>query len=99
MSAAPDVPEIRRFVKTGLPIGGQWALGMLSFSLFSTLIARMGDASMAASQAFVQLLALSFMQMVGLFGDEIDLNVTGDGLIAHIIKTGAALSALEEDEE
>jgi len=40
-----------------------------------------------------------FMKMVGLFGDELDLDVKGDGLIAHIIKTGAALSALEEDEE
>ena len=36
--------------------------------------------------------------MVRMFGDEIDLNVKGDGLIAHIIKTGATLSALEESE-
>ena len=43
--------------------------------------------------------AKEFMQMVGKFGDEIKLDVKGDGLIAHIIKTGAALSALEENEE
>jgi len=43
--------------------------------------------------------AKEWMEMVGLFGDEIDLNVKGDGLIAHIIKTGAELSALEENEE
>jgi SAM-dependent methyltransferase len=43
--------------------------------------------------------ATEFMQMVEMFGDEIDLNVKGDGLIAHIIKTGAALGALEEDED
>lgn len=43
--------------------------------------------------------AKEFMDMIGLFGDEIDLNVKGDGLIAHIIKTGAELSALEENEE
>lgn len=43
--------------------------------------------------------AHEFMQLVGKFGDEFQLNVKGDGLIAHIIKTGAALSALEEDEE
>ncbi|RLC59597.1 MAG: hypothetical protein DRI30_00210 [Chloroflexi bacterium] len=43
--------------------------------------------------------AKEWMNMVGLFGDEIDLNVKGDGLIAHIIKTGATLSALEENEE
>lgn len=43
--------------------------------------------------------AREFLQMVRMFGDEIDLDVKGDGLIAHIIKTGAALSALEENEE
>ncbi len=43
--------------------------------------------------------AKEWMQMVRMFGDEIDLDVKGDGLIAHIIKTGAALSALEENEE
>jgi SAM-dependent methyltransferase len=43
--------------------------------------------------------AKEFMGMVNLFGDEISLNVKGDGLIAHIINTGAALSALEENEE
>ena len=43
--------------------------------------------------------AREFMQQVGMFGDEIDLDVKGDGLIAHIIKTGATLSALEETEE
>jgi hypothetical protein len=39
---------------------------MTSFAFFTTLIARMGDASMAASQAFVMLLSLSFMQAVGI---------------------------------
>ncbi len=43
--------------------------------------------------------AKEFMEQVGIFGDEIDLNVKGDGLIAHIIKTGAMLSALEDNEE
>jgi hypothetical protein len=43
--------------------------------------------------------AHEFMRLVGSLGDEFNLNVKGDGLIAHIIKTGAALSALEEDEE
>lgn len=43
--------------------------------------------------------AKEFMQMIGKFGDEISLDVKGDGLIAHIIKTGAALSALEDNEE
>jgi len=58
--------QIRRFLWTSAPIGGQWFIGMLSFSAFTTLVARMGDASMAASQAFVMLLSLSFMQAVGI---------------------------------
>jgi MATE family multidrug resistance protein len=62
----PDRTRLRRFVRTSAPIGGQWLLGMGSFALFSTLIARMGDASMAASQAFLVLLSLSFMQMSGI---------------------------------
>ena len=63
---APDWSQIRRFLRTGIPIGGQWAIGMTSFATFTTIVARMGDASMAASQAFVMLLSLSFMQAVGI---------------------------------
>jgi MATE family multidrug resistance protein len=61
----PDRPAIARFLRTGAPIGGQWFVGMTSFACFTTVVARMGDASMAASQAFVMLLSLSFMQAVG----------------------------------
>ena len=43
--------------------------------------------------------AKEFMQMTNLLGDEVDLDVKGDGLIAHIIKTGAELSALDEEDE
>jgi MATE family multidrug resistance protein len=57
---------VRRVLRTGLPIGGQWVLDMSAFALFTTLVARMGDASMAASQAFISLLSLSFMQASGL---------------------------------
>jgi MATE family multidrug resistance protein len=62
----PDREAIRRFLRVGVPIGGQWCLGMTSFAIFTTLVARMGDDSMAASQAFVMLLSLSFMQAVGI---------------------------------
>jgi MATE family multidrug resistance protein len=62
----PRAAAIRRFLRTGAPIGGQWFIDMTSFAFFTTLIARMGDASMAASQAFVMLLSLSFMQAVGI---------------------------------
>jgi multidrug resistance protein, MATE family len=63
---APDAGMLRRFVRTSAPIGGQWCLGMTSFAAFTTLVARMGDEKMAASQAFLMLLSLSFMQALGL---------------------------------
>jgi MATE family multidrug resistance protein len=62
----PRMDPVRRLLRTGLPIGGQYAIEMLSFAAFLTLVARMGDASMAASQAFIALLSISFMQAEGL---------------------------------
>jgi MATE family multidrug resistance protein len=62
----PRGADIRRLLRVGAPIGGQWWLEMISFAAFTTLVARMGDASMAASQAFVALLSISFMQAIGL---------------------------------
>lgn len=62
----PDRRAMRRFLRTGAPIGGQWCLGMTSFAMFTTLVARMGDEAMAASQAFIMLLSLSFMQAIGI---------------------------------
>jgi MATE family multidrug resistance protein len=59
---APSLRTIRRYLRTGAPIGGQWVLDMTSFALFSSIVARMGDAEMAASQAMLQLLSLSFHQ-------------------------------------
>jgi MATE family multidrug resistance protein len=68
-ATAPVMPsgaQIRRLARVGAPIGGQWLLDMVSFALFTTLIARMGERSMAASHAMVQLLSLSFMQALGI---------------------------------
>jgi MATE family multidrug resistance protein len=62
----PRIAEIRRFLWTGAPIGGQWLLDMSSFALFTTLVARMGTASMAANQSMMSLLSLSFMQAYGI---------------------------------
>jgi MATE family multidrug resistance protein len=62
----PVLRDVRRLLRTGAPIGGQWWLEMVSFAAFTTLVAKMGDASMAASQAFVALLSISFMQAIGL---------------------------------
>jgi MATE family multidrug resistance protein len=63
---APHLADIRRFLWTGAPIGGQWVLDMSSFALFTTLVARMGTASMAANQSMLSLLSLSFMQAIGI---------------------------------
>jgi MATE family multidrug resistance protein len=65
-AVAPQRDAMRRFLRTGAPVGGQWCLGMTSFAMFTTLVARMGDASMAASQVLVMLLSLSFMQAIGI---------------------------------
>ncbi len=62
----PDLQSIRRFLRTGLPIGGQWLLDMSAFAIFTTLVARMGNASMAANQAMISLLSMSFMQAIGI---------------------------------
>jgi MATE family multidrug resistance protein len=63
---APRLGEIRRFLRTGAPIGGQWLLDMSAFAIFTTLVARMGTASMAATQAMISLLSMSFMQAIGI---------------------------------
>src|SRR5262249_55447153 len=42
----PRGDAIRRFLRTGAPIGGQWLLDMSAFAIFTTLVARMGDAAM-----------------------------------------------------
>lgn len=64
--ARADRASIRRYLVTSTPIGGQWMLEMVSFALFSSVVARMGDAEMAATQAMLQLLSLSFMQAVAI---------------------------------
>lgn len=63
---ATHAVELRRYLRTALPMGGQWLLEMITFALFSTLVARMGDTSMAASQVLITLLHLSFMQALGI---------------------------------
>lgn len=41
--------------------------------------------------------AAEFMDLIKFLGDEIELIVEGDGLIAHILKTGAAMAASDPD--
>jgi MATE family multidrug resistance protein len=58
----PEPAAVLRFLRTSAPIGGQWLLDMASFAIFTSAVACMGSVAMAASQALLQLLALSFMQ-------------------------------------
>jgi MATE family multidrug resistance protein len=60
--APPRAEDLARFLRTSAPIGGQWLLDMATFAIFGSIVARMGDVSMAASQATLQLLSVSFMQ-------------------------------------
>jgi MATE family multidrug resistance protein len=62
----PNRSQLQRFAATSLPIGGQWLLDMTTFAIFTSLVARMGITAMAASQAMLQLLSLSFMQAVAI---------------------------------
>ena len=62
----PVLAEQLRFLRTSAPMGGQWFLDMTTFAIFGAIVARMGDASAAASQAMLQLLAFSFMQAVAI---------------------------------
>jgi multidrug resistance protein, MATE family len=64
--SAPDRAAVTRYLRTSAPIGGQWLLDMTTFAIFTSIVARMGDASMAASQAMLQLLSLSFMQAIAI---------------------------------
>lgn len=62
----PGLDAVVRIWRVGLPVGGQWVIEMLAFSLFMTLVARMGDAALAASHAFGQLASVSFMVAAGI---------------------------------
>ena len=86
---APKLDEIKRLWRTGIPIGGQWTIEMLAFAVFTTFVARLGDAPMAASHAFIQLLSLSFMQAVGISIATTTLvgRYIGAGQLAYVART------------
>lgn len=82
----PERAEIRRFLYTSAPIGGQWLLDMTSFAIFTSIVARMGDVSMAASQAMLQLLSLSFMQAIA-------ISIAAGALVGRYIGAGDLTAA------
>ena len=62
----PRPTSMRRLAKIGLPIGLQWFLDMGSFIVFSALIGRIGTNELAANEAAIRLMSLSFMPVFGL---------------------------------
>ncbi len=84
--AWPDRRAVRRLLRVGVPIGGQWLLDMITFALFTSLIARMGSTGLAASQALVTLLHLSFMQVMG-------VSVAATTLVGRYLGAGDPVAA------
>lgn len=62
----PRLSALRRFLRTSGPIGAQWLVGSASFSGWTAVVASLGAAPMAASQATMVLMNLSFMPAYGL---------------------------------
>jgi MATE family multidrug resistance protein len=62
----PKLSSMWRLAKVGLPIGLQWFLDMGSFIIFSALIGRIGISDLAANEAAIRLMSLSFMPVYGL---------------------------------
>lgn len=61
----PDPYEMKRLARIGLPIGVQWVLDMGGFIVFSAIIGRLGTPELAASEAALRLMSLSFMPVYG----------------------------------
>jgi MATE family multidrug resistance protein len=61
----PRLSKMRRLSTVGVPIGLQWLLDMGSFIFFSALIGRIGTMQLAASEATIRLMSLSFMPVYG----------------------------------
>lgn len=62
----PGLGVLRRLLRTASPIGAQWLVGSASFAGWTALVATLGAAPMAASQATFILMNLSFMPAYGL---------------------------------
>ena len=61
-----DPPVVRTMIAVGLPIGVQFFMEMGGISLFSALIARLGPAQMAATNAVIQAWSVTFMAAAAL---------------------------------
>jgi len=61
-----QMDSMKRLVRVGAPIGGQFFLDMGSFSVFMAMMGRLGTDALAASQIGLQVLSFSFMPANGI---------------------------------
>ena len=86
----PRLASMKRLAAVGGPIGLQWLLDMGSFIFFSALIGRIGTMQLAASEATIRLMSLSFMPVFGLSIASTTLvgQYMGSGEIRFAVKSG-----------
>jgi MATE family multidrug resistance protein len=70
-----------RLSRLGGPIGLQWFLDMGSFIFFSALIGRIGTEELAATEAGIRLMSLSFMPVYG-------VSIAATALVGRYIGSG-----------
>jgi MATE family multidrug resistance protein len=60
-----DPAALWRLMRISVPMGVQWALDMFSFIVFAALIGRISTMGLAATEAALRLMSLSFMPVFG----------------------------------
>jgi MATE family multidrug resistance protein len=97
--AGARLSHVLEVFRLGLPIGSEFLLGVAAFSALVLLIARMGEADLAAHQVAIQILHFAFMPAVSigeaasvLAGQAVGAN--DDRRVLKIGKNALALSAL-----
>lgn len=61
-----DPRALLRLARISVPMGVQWALDMLSFIVFASLIGRISTMGLAATEVGLRLMSLSFMPVFGI---------------------------------
>lgn len=57
----PSIPDLRRFLVVGLPIGLAWAFDNVAWAAFSVFASTLDPASLAANMIMLQLMQFSFL--------------------------------------
>lgn len=79
--------ELLALTRVGLPVGIQWVLEMGSWTVFTTLVARLGEVQAAAHQVAIAILHVSFMPGYG-------ISVAATTLVGQYLGAGDRESAL-----